>query len=92
MMMFLSFLSTIGYFFGLLWMRIGAGSQYEWTQDMDPSFTLYDKDADDWVVILIVAFIFTLATQVPFLFSKYRKYHATLIVIATALFFWMRQW
>lgn len=82
-----SIFSTIGYLFGLFWMRVCAGSTYE---DVDPS--IVDPDRDDWQQLLIVVFILTLATQAPFLFSKYRKYHAALMIIAAALFFWMRQW
>lgn len=80
-----SAICTVVYFFGMFGMLMNT-SPY----DMPGMETF--QNPDDCSDIVVAAFGFILITQVPFLFTKNRKYHFVLICLAIALFIRMYQW
>lgn len=78
----------MGYAFGLLLIYCFKGGEYNWMLDMDPGLGKAPASTDDWVVFAQTGLFFALASQVPMLFTKNRKYHVAMIV-AAIIIYWL---
>ncbi len=84
----LSICSGIAYLIGMFYIYAFRGGEYDWMLEMTPEIGNAPQSSDDWVFISQCSLAFTLASQVPSLFFKNRKYHIIMIVLAIAFHTW----
>lgn len=82
----LSVLAGLAYTLGLAFIYCFRGGEYDWMLEMDPGLGKAPPSTGDWVIFAQMGLAFALATQVPMLFTRNRKYHAVMIVVAVIIY------
>lgn len=82
----LSIVSSLAYLVGVLFIYALRGGEYDWMLEITPDIGSVPESSDDWLLLSKFALAFTLATQAPMLFTKNRKYHLVMIVMAVIFY------
>lgn len=80
----------IAYLVGMFYIYAFRGGEYDWMLEMAPDIGNAPQRSDDWIFVSQCSLAFTLASQVPPLFFKNRKYHIAMIILAMVLYLWSR--